>query len=202
MRKTEKGRQRYIQTERQKMKEREREDTFSKPVFFSLINTLVFLPFMGVISSNSIAHFVINENVVLQINFNIFGYKLNTVSIICCRNRLLLQVACCNRLTKKNKQNCHPHSWHCRWQLSVEPSSQYIHSQCFQIVIDCRWKWRYICKYRNQPTSFLFITFIVRSSFCIVSYMYVAVVVMNFFFTQQYFAVCMFGTRRYVYIFV
>lgn len=170
MRKTEKGRQRDIQTERQKMKEREREDTFSKPVFFSLINTLVFLPFIGVISSNSIAHFVINENVVLQINFNIFGYKLNTVSIICCRNS--------------------------RWQLSVEPSSQYIHSQCFQIVIDCRWKWRYICKYRNQPTSFLFITFIVRSSFCIVSYMYVAV------FAQQYFAVYMFGTRRYVYIFV
>lgn len=104
MRKTEKGRQRDIQTERQKMKEREREDTFSKPVFFSLINTLVFLPFIGVISSNSIAHFVINENVVLQINFNIFGYKLNTVSIICCRNRLLLQVTCCNRLTKKTSK--------------------------------------------------------------------------------------------------
>lgn len=104
MRKTEKGRQRDIQTERQKMKEREREDTFSKPVFFSLINTLVFLPFIGVISSNSIAHFVINENVVLQINFNIFGYKLNTVSIISCRNRLLLQVTCCNRLTKKTSK--------------------------------------------------------------------------------------------------
>lgn len=104
MRKTEKGRQRDIQTERQKMKEREREDTFSKPVFFSLINTLVFLPFIGVISSNSIAHFVINENVVLQINFNIFGYKLNTVSIICCRNRLLLQVTCRNRLTKKTSK--------------------------------------------------------------------------------------------------
>lgn len=86
---------------------------------------------------NTTAHFVINMSAVLQIKIYIFGYNLNTISIICCRNRFLLQVACCDRLTENNKQNCHRHTsrWHCWWQLLVEPSSQYTHLRTFRLLL-------------------------------------------------------------------